>query len=98
MLDGVPRMRERPIEDLVNGLRQLGVDVECPSGTGCPPVHLKARGLPCGEVSLQSKLLLQLAPCRGPRQQSATILMWSAPAGQDALLCTSKPEAYRVVR
>ena len=29
MLDGTPRMRERPIVDLVDGLKQLGVDVEC---------------------------------------------------------------------
>ena len=51
VLDGVPRMRERPIADLVSGLQQLGVSVSCPSGTGCPPVHISARGLPCGEVS-----------------------------------------------
>ena len=50
VLDGVPRMRERPIQDLVSGLQQLGVQVSCPSGTGCPPVHISARGLPCGEV------------------------------------------------
>jgi 5-enolpyruvylshikimate-3-phosphate synthase len=30
-------MRERPIRDLVDGLRQLGVDVTC-SDEGCPPV------------------------------------------------------------
>ncbi|KAE8669728.1 3-phosphoshikimate 1-carboxyvinyltransferase [Hibiscus syriacus] len=28
ILDGVPRMRERPIGDLVTGLKQLGADVE----------------------------------------------------------------------
>jgi len=49
-LDGVPRMRERPIQDLVDGLRQLGVDAECPLGTGCPPVTINARGLPTGTV------------------------------------------------
>lgn len=36
-LDGVPRMRERPIRDLTDGLKQLGVDINC-SDTGCPPV------------------------------------------------------------
>ncbi len=49
-LDGVPRMRERPIQDLVDGLRQLGVDAECTLGTGCPPVTINARGLPTGTV------------------------------------------------
>ncbi|RVW76885.1 3-phosphoshikimate 1-carboxyvinyltransferase, chloroplastic [Vitis vinifera] len=29
VLDGVPRMRERPIGDLVTGLKQLGADVNC---------------------------------------------------------------------
>lgn len=38
-LDGVPRMRERPIKDLTDGLKQLGVDVTC-SATGCPPVRV----------------------------------------------------------
>lgn len=32
-------MRERPIKDLTDGLRQLGVDVTC-SDTGCPPVRV----------------------------------------------------------
>nr|CAD1820562.1 unnamed protein product [Ananas comosus var. bracteatus] len=36
VLDGVPRMRERPIGDLVAGLKQLGADVDCFLGTNCP--------------------------------------------------------------
>jgi 3-phosphoshikimate 1-carboxyvinyltransferase len=44
VLDGTPRMRERPIVDLIDGLKQLGVDVSC-SATGCPPVVIKARGI-----------------------------------------------------
>ncbi|CAI0436821.1 unnamed protein product [Linum tenue] len=43
ILDGVPRMRERPIGDLVVGLKQLGADVTC-SSTSCPPVHVKLSG------------------------------------------------------
>lgn len=50
VLDGVARMRERPIADLVDGLRQLGVDAECTAGTGCPPVTVIAAGLPSGTV------------------------------------------------
>ncbi len=33
VLDGIQRMRERPIADLVDGLRQLGADITC-SDTG----------------------------------------------------------------
>jgi 3-phosphoshikimate 1-carboxyvinyltransferase len=50
VLDGVARMRERPIQDLVNGLVQLGVDAKCSMGTGCPPVEINAQGLPSGKV------------------------------------------------
>ncbi len=50
VLDGVARMRERPIQDLVEGLVQLGVDAECTAGTGCPPVTVRASGLPSGQV------------------------------------------------
>ena len=39
VLDGVPRMRERPIQDLIDGLRQLDIDISC-SNTGCPPGKL----------------------------------------------------------
>jgi 5-enolpyruvylshikimate-3-phosphate synthase len=50
VLDGVARMRERPIADLVDGLVQLGVDAKCTMGTGCPPVEVNAAGLPSGKV------------------------------------------------
>jgi len=54
VLDGVPRMRERPIGDLVVGLKQLGADVDCFLGTDCPPVRIKGiGGLPGGKVSYQ---------------------------------------------
>ncbi len=43
-------MRERPIEDLVDGLVQLGVDAKCTLGTGCPPVEVNSQGLPTGKV------------------------------------------------
>ncbi|KAH8488458.1 hypothetical protein H0E87_024214 [Populus deltoides] len=50
ILDGVSRMRERPIGDLVIGLQQLGADVSC-SPTNCPPVRVNANGgLPGGKV------------------------------------------------
>ena len=56
VLDGVARMRERPIQDLVDGLVQLGVDAQCSLGTGCPPVEVKAAGLPSGRVELSGKV------------------------------------------
>ena len=35
-LSGVPRMHERPIGDLVDGLRQIGADVRYAAKAGCP--------------------------------------------------------------
>ena len=52
VLDGVPRMRERPIADLIDGLKQLGADVSCVEETGCPPVTINADGLSGGTVSI----------------------------------------------
>lgn len=40
-LKGVARMHERPIGDLVDGLRQLGADVTYLGNEGFPPLHLK---------------------------------------------------------
>jgi hypothetical protein len=51
VLDGVARMRERPIQDLVDGLVQLGVDAKCTLGTGCPPVAIDAKGMTGGKVA-----------------------------------------------
>jgi len=41
VLKGVARMHERPIGDLVDGLRQLGADVTYLGNDGYPPLHLK---------------------------------------------------------
>ncbi len=38
--DGVPRMRERPIADLVGAMRPLGVDVRYEANDGYPPVRI----------------------------------------------------------
>ncbi|EME32324.1 3-phosphoshikimate 1-carboxyvinyltransferase [Galdieria sulphuraria] len=58
VLDGVKRMRERPIADLVQGLQQLGAQVTC-SDTGCPPVHIKAKGLRGGKTIVSGKMSSQ---------------------------------------
>jgi 3-phosphoshikimate 1-carboxyvinyltransferase len=58
VLDGTPRMRERPIDDLVDGLVQLGVDITC-SDTGCPPVTIKAKGIQGGEALISGQISSQ---------------------------------------
>lgn len=58
VLDGTPRMRERPIVDLVDGLKQLGVDISC-SDTGCPPVVINAKGINGGSASISGQISSQ---------------------------------------
>jgi 3-phosphoshikimate 1-carboxyvinyltransferase len=69
-VDGVPRMRERPMGDLLRALRTLGVDAESVSGNGCPPIRLRAAGLHGGACTLRADTssqflsgLLLAAPC-----------------------------------
>ncbi|CAM6100792.1 unnamed protein product [Calypogeia fissa] len=60
VLDGVPRMRERPIGDLVTGLKQLGADIGLVYDTNCPPVSVNAAGgLPGGKVQLSGAISSQ---------------------------------------
>ena len=59
VLDGAPRMRERPIIDLVNGLSQLGANLRCLNDTDCPPVEVIADGLPGGITRLSGAISSQ---------------------------------------
>ncbi len=58
-LDGTPRMRERPIGDLLDSLRQLGVRACCEQDTGCPPVIVEADGLKGGRVTIKGDVSSQ---------------------------------------
>jgi 3-phosphoshikimate 1-carboxyvinyltransferase len=51
-IDGDPRMRQRPIEDLLVALRALGVAARSERGNGCPPVVVEAAGIEGGDVSI----------------------------------------------
>jgi len=69
-LDGNARMRERPIEDLLTALNQLGADARCENATGCPPVIVQSRSLRGGVANVQTSVssqylsaLLMAAPC-----------------------------------
>lgn len=58
-IDGSPRMRERPIEDLLAALRSLGADVASLEGTGCPPVLIRAAGLRGGKSTVAGNISSQ---------------------------------------
>ena len=52
LIDGVERMRKRPIGDLLEALEQLGAYVASEHGTDCPPVRVQASGLPGGRCTM----------------------------------------------
>ncbi len=59
LLDGVPRMRERPIGDMLRAMTQLGVDVAAVSGNDCPPVWIRAAGLNGGIAQVAGNISSQ---------------------------------------
>ena len=84
-LDGVPRMRERPVADLLLALNRLGSNARSDLGTGCPPLTLHADGLDGGFASVRgdvssqflSGLLMALPNARGISPPSRSRAPWS---------------------
>ncbi len=69
-LCGSERMHERPIQDLIDGLGQAGVDVRSVNATGCPPLEVKGGLVDGGRVALNCSVssqylsaLLLIGPC-----------------------------------
>jgi len=60
-LDGVARMRERPISDLLVGLQQLGAKVASDNSDhpNCPPVTIDAYGLQGGTATVAGNISSQ---------------------------------------
>ena len=59
-LDGIERMRQRPIGSLVEALQTLGTGVEYLGEEGFPPIAVYAKGLRGGRVSFHSPESSQL--------------------------------------
>lgn len=54
VIDGDPRMRERPIADLVAALTALGARCETLGENGCPPVRIAGGELPGGRATIDA--------------------------------------------
>jgi 3-phosphoshikimate 1-carboxyvinyltransferase len=85
ILDGEPRMRERPIGDLIDALHQLGVELE--TTNNCPPVEIFAKGLSGGKTRIAGNIssqflsaLLMVAPyAKSPVEIEVTTELNSRP-------------------
>jgi 3-phosphoshikimate 1-carboxyvinyltransferase len=53
-VDGVPRMRERPVADLVDAMRQLGAAVEYVGEVAKFPLTIRGGGIPGGEARVSA--------------------------------------------
>jgi 3-phosphoshikimate 1-carboxyvinyltransferase len=53
-IDGTPRMRERPIDDLTRALQELGAEIELLGRGGCPPVRVAGGGLGGGSAVIDA--------------------------------------------
>ena len=69
-LTGSLRMQARPIQDLLDGLHQIGVPARAVAGNGCPPVDIDGGVITGGRVHLDCSVssqflsaLLLIAPC-----------------------------------
>jgi 3-phosphoshikimate 1-carboxyvinyltransferase len=81
-LDGAPRMRERPIADLLAALQQLRVRASSTERNGCPPVVIEADGLRGGKVRIKGDI----------SSQFLSGLMLAAPfAGADMVIEVAPP-------
>ncbi len=58
-LDGVARMRERPIGDLLAALATFGVEATSETNNNCPPVVVQARGIPGGKALVRGDISSQ---------------------------------------
>jgi 3-phosphoshikimate 1-carboxyvinyltransferase len=74
IVGGTPRLNERPIKEVVDGVRQLGARIEYVGAEGLPPVRIHPTGLEGGPAALHgattsqyfSSLVISSALARGP--------------------------------
>ena len=59
VLDGTQRMRERPVGDLVDALRQLGASIRYLGAEGYPPLAVAGTGLAGGTASIRGNVSSQ---------------------------------------
>lgn len=72
-IDGVPRMRERPVSDLVDSMRGLGVAVEYAGEQGRFPLVVRGGGIPGGDTTVEV----------GKSSQFLSGLLMAAPAADN---------------
>jgi 3-phosphoshikimate 1-carboxyvinyltransferase len=81
-LDGVARMRERPIGDLLEALNEMGTHAASENGDNRPPVVVHANGLPGGTAKIRGDISSQYLSgllMAAPRAKSPIELLIEGP-------------------
>ncbi len=82
VLDGSPRMRERPIGALVDALRDLGAQIGYADRDGFAPLNVRARGLRGGSITFD----------RPVSSQYLSALLMAAPLAADDVMIAVEGE------
>ncbi len=78
-IDGNGRMRERPIQDLLEGLHPLGIEARSIHGNGCPPILIEGGRFEGGHTLLRgeksSQFLSSILLCSPYAQEEVVVEM-----------------------
>lgn len=83
ILDGIPRLRERPVGPAAEALKALGVTVRWLDKTGFPPVEITSCGLSGGDVTVdasRSSQFLSGLLLAAPTARRELRIAWPEPA------------------
>ena len=81
LLTGVPRMYERPIGDLVDGLQQLGCNIDYAGNAGYPPLRIRPR---LKQVQADGQAPVRVRVRGDVSSQFLTALLMAAPLAEHA--------------
>ncbi len=81
-IDGVPQMRKRPMQGLIDALRSQGAKIQCLGQEGYFPIEVQASGLRGGAVSIDASESSQML---------SAILMVAAKAAAEVTITLSQP-------
>lgn len=79
IITGDPRMKERPIKDLVDGLSQLGIEIGYLENEGYPPIKIQGFRIPAKGTGRQdsgfSEYLIRMSGSKSSQYFSAILMM-----------------------
>ncbi|MGC8719833.1 MAG: 3-phosphoshikimate 1-carboxyvinyltransferase [Thermodesulforhabdaceae bacterium] len=82
VIDGSPRMRERPVGPVVESLAKLGVTCRFLNNEGYPPVEIESSGLSGGSVLVdarKSSQFLSAILIAAPKARNDVVIRWLEP-------------------